>query len=125
MAIQALAQETLPSAPHPCLPACLLPAPAGASSWQRLSAAEGELSQHNLAVHRQLEEAAEAWGRQMAELQAACEARIAGGWGFSCFLSCFFFLVFSLLVCEGCVKKFVGVPKSRPGEGSVGKHVTH
>jgi hypothetical protein len=50
----------------------------GTSSWLRLSAAEGELSQHNLAVHRQLEEAAATWGQQMADLQAAYEQRIAG-----------------------------------------------
>lgn len=51
---------------------------AGANHWLRLSVAEGELSQHNLAVQRQLEEAADTWGRQMADLQAACEQRVAG-----------------------------------------------
>lgn len=53
---------------------------AGASHWQRLSVAEGELSQTNLAIQRQLEDAAQTWGRQMAELQAACEQRLAGVW---------------------------------------------
>lgn len=51
---------------------------AGATSWQRLSAAEGELAQSNLVLQRQLEEAADAWGRQMADMQAACEHRLAG-----------------------------------------------
>jgi hypothetical protein len=44
----------------------------------RLSVAEGELSQSNLAIQRQLDTAAETWGQQMAELQAACEQRMAG-----------------------------------------------
>jgi hypothetical protein len=50
----------------------------GANHWLRLSAAEGELSQSNLAIQRQLETAAGTWGQQMAGLQAACEQRIAG-----------------------------------------------
>lgn len=63
----------IPWAWGPCVFVC-----AGANHWLRLSVAEGELSQHNLAVQRQLEEAADTWGRQMADLQAACEQRVAG-----------------------------------------------
>lgn len=62
------------------LPPPSVPCLSGNSSWLRLSAAEGELSQTNLAIQRQLEGAADTWGRQMAELQASCEQRMAGGW---------------------------------------------
>jgi len=75
---------------HTCTPMPFTPPPpplllppvcvSGNSSWLRLSAAEGELSQTNLAIQRQLEGAADTWGRQMAELQASCEQRMAGGW---------------------------------------------
>lgn len=53
-------------------------ATAGANHWLRLSVAEGELSQSNLAIQRQLDTAADTWGQQMAELQGACEQRMAG-----------------------------------------------
>lgn len=43
----------------------------------------------NLAVHRQLDEAAAMWGQQMADLQAACEQRITGRvWLYTCGCLC-------------------------------------
>lgn len=50
----------------------------GAAVSRALSDAEGQLSQANLMRQRQIEDAQGLWARQMAEVEAAWEKRVAG-----------------------------------------------